>query len=241
MAADKLPAGKDQPTLAALGFLSLGPRFNDNKNDIINDRIDVVCKGLLGLTVTCARCHDHKFDPIPTRIIIPCAAYLTVASSRLRSLPCHAVKSTPQYIAFAQKLNALNQTLVQTEDEMKGPMAGDKKKELRKDANQLRREIAQLQSNDPGSPPCATVLYDTTKPHDSPIFIRGVAENKGDIAPRRFLEILSGPYRAPFSSGSGRMELAQAIVNPANPLTSRVLVNRDLAASLWAGHRHHSR
>ncbi len=37
----------------------------DNKNDIINDRIDVVCKGLLGLTVTCARCHDHKFDPIP--------------------------------------------------------------------------------------------------------------------------------------------------------------------------------
>ena len=51
--------------LAALGFLAVGPRFNDNKNDIYNDRIDVVCKGMLGLTVSCARCHDHKFDPIP--------------------------------------------------------------------------------------------------------------------------------------------------------------------------------
>src|SRR4029079_8217019 len=53
--------------LAALGFLTLGERFMGMQNDIINDRIDVVTKGFLGLTVTCARCHDHKFDPIPTK------------------------------------------------------------------------------------------------------------------------------------------------------------------------------
>ena len=62
--------GQDAKTypasLAALGFLTLGDRFNGQVSDIINDRIDVTSKAFLGLTVTCARCHDHKFDPIPT-------------------------------------------------------------------------------------------------------------------------------------------------------------------------------
>ncbi len=53
--------------LAALGFLTLGQRFLNSPPDIIDDRIDVVTRGLLGLTVSCARCHDHKFDPVPTR------------------------------------------------------------------------------------------------------------------------------------------------------------------------------
>jgi mono/diheme cytochrome c family protein len=64
LAADQLPAGTADP--AALGFLTLGRRFTGNRHDIIDDRIDVVTRGLLGLTVTCARCHDHKYDPVPT-------------------------------------------------------------------------------------------------------------------------------------------------------------------------------
>ena len=67
LAADQLPLGEDKSALAAMGFLTLGRRFLNNQNDIIDDRIDVVSRGLLGLTVACARCHDHKFDPIPTR------------------------------------------------------------------------------------------------------------------------------------------------------------------------------
>ena len=67
IAADELPLGKDKRSLAALGFLTLGRRFLNNQNDIIDDRIDVVTRGTLGLTVACARCHDHKFDPIPTK------------------------------------------------------------------------------------------------------------------------------------------------------------------------------
>jgi hypothetical protein len=65
LAADQLTLGDDKRPLAALGFLTLGRRFTSNKHDIIDDRIDVVARGLLGLTVTCARCHDHKYDPIP--------------------------------------------------------------------------------------------------------------------------------------------------------------------------------
>src|SRR5437867_149241 len=64
LAADLLPLGEDKRPLAALGFLTLGRRFLNNPPDIIDDRIDVVCRGTMGLTVTCARCHDHKFDPI---------------------------------------------------------------------------------------------------------------------------------------------------------------------------------
>jgi mono/diheme cytochrome c family protein len=66
IAADLLGLKADDPALAALGFLTVGPRFLRRTEEQINDRIDVVTRGLMGLTVVCARCHDHKYDPIPT-------------------------------------------------------------------------------------------------------------------------------------------------------------------------------
>ena len=66
LAADRMEAG-DPADLAALGFITLGRNVPKGEHDMIDDRIDVVTRGLLGLTVTCARCHDHKYDPIPTR------------------------------------------------------------------------------------------------------------------------------------------------------------------------------
>ncbi len=66
LAADRLVDAGDADQLAAMGFLTLGRRFLNNTHDIIDDRIDVVTRGLMALTVNCARCHDHKFDPIPT-------------------------------------------------------------------------------------------------------------------------------------------------------------------------------
>lgn len=65
LAADQLPPRGKNESFAAIGFLTTGRKFN-NRNDDIDDQIDVVGRGLLGLTVACARCHDHKFDPIPT-------------------------------------------------------------------------------------------------------------------------------------------------------------------------------
>ncbi len=64
LAADSI--AQDRPEeLVAMGYLTLGRRFLNNRHDIIDDRIDVVTRGLMALTVTCARCHDHKYDPIP--------------------------------------------------------------------------------------------------------------------------------------------------------------------------------
>ena len=65
LAADRLPLGDDKSSLAALGFLTTGRKFNNTQDDI-DDQIDATTRGLLGLTVACARCHDHKYDAIPT-------------------------------------------------------------------------------------------------------------------------------------------------------------------------------
>ncbi len=64
LAADLL-APNDAAAQSALGFLTVGGHFMNNTHDIIDDRMDVITRGMMGLTVTCARCHDHKFDPIP--------------------------------------------------------------------------------------------------------------------------------------------------------------------------------
>jgi len=66
LAADQLPLPDNSPRLAGMGLLTLGRLFDNNIHDVIDDQIDVVSRGFLGLTVSCARCHDHKFDPIPT-------------------------------------------------------------------------------------------------------------------------------------------------------------------------------
>lgn len=64
MASDKIDPGANNENLHAMGFLTLGRRFLNNRYDIADDRIDLVTRGFMGLSVACARCHDHKFDPI---------------------------------------------------------------------------------------------------------------------------------------------------------------------------------
>jgi len=107
LAADRLPIGDDKRPLAALGFVTLGRRFLNNPHDIIDDRIDVVTRGLMGLTVTCARCHDHKYDPIPTADYY--SLYGVFASSvEPKDLPqIGEVKRTPEYEAFEKQLAKL--------------------------------------------------------------------------------------------------------------------------------------
>jgi hypothetical protein len=74
-------------------------------------------------------------------------------------------------------------------------------------------------------------MLDGPNPHDMPVLIRGNANNPGPVVPRQFLAILSGAQRKPFTSGSGRLELAKSIASRDNPLTARVFVNR-----VWQWH-----
>jgi cytochrome c553 len=168
LAADLLPEPDRADNLSAMGFLTLGRRFLNNINDIIDDRIDVVCRGTMALTVGCARCHDHKYDPIPAEDYY--SLYGVFRSSR--------------------EPNA---------EEAKTLMA--------------------------------MTLTEEANPFNPYVFLRGQQGNRGPQVPRQFLAVVAGPERKPFLNRSGRMELAQAIASPTNPLTARVIVNR-----VWLHH-----
>jgi cytochrome c553 len=242
IAADRLGKGsKDNSNLAALGFLTIGQRFMGNKNDVIDDRIDVVSKAFLGLTVACARCHDHKFDPIPTADYY--SLYGIFASSmEPENLPVIGKQGTPeQYQDYVKQWAPIQKELQELEqftdkDKRKGKAKTAAKpvmtkKEMAEKVVRLKRQLNELDESHPGAPVRAMVLVDSPKAADAAILIRGEAQSPGQVVPRRFLEVLSGPERPTFQNGSGRLELAQAIASPKNPLTPRVMMNR-----VWQHH-----
>ena len=367
LAADKLELGTDKEPLAAMGFLTLGRRFLNNPHDIIDDRIDVVTRGMMGLTVSCARCHDHKFDPIP--IADYYSLYGVFASShepgdkpfisdaidpiqraafdeerkrredklnnykreqyarvreqvkeqtgdyvwaahRAAKVPAakvdelarkakldpeltrrwmgHLAKrresGDPVFAAwfalakldagsFAKQAKAvlggeplanvhlavraalaeagsleaaaksLGQLLykaksdqpelreaVHSDDSPAKLSDGDVNRVMdvkgREGIRSRKRKFDELEGEHPGAPNRAMVLLDNASPHNPRIFRRGNPGMKGDAVPRRFIAALSQGERKPFVEGSGRLEMAEAIADPGNPLTARVMANR---------------
>jgi hypothetical protein len=105
----------------------------------------------------------------------------------------------------------------------------------RADRNQLdglQKKVQEFEASSPVAPPRAMVVYDKPQPHDPRVFIRGNQARPGKPVPRQFLLVMnSTEERQPFKQGSGRLELADALVSPSNPLTARVLVNR-----VWMNH-----
>ncbi|MGO9467043.1 MAG: PSD1 and planctomycete cytochrome C domain-containing protein [Isosphaeraceae bacterium] len=397
LAADQLDLGKNKQALAGLGFLTCGRQFENNIHDTLDDRIDAVSRGMMALTVSCARCHDHKYDPIPTRdyyalhgvfassvepeelpvlgIAPDPKAYAGYLSKRkplqakwdnfIREQEALVLKQhrqlTAQYLllsreptklaeldgeafglsdrkilrtgsvrwlkalekldaesdpifapwfafaalptaqfaeraqvlsariaanSLARPLNSLvvrafageppstlkdvaerygklfedvekrslerrqsdaeSRTLPESEQEALRQVfhgedsPGNLPAELIRTLynvpalmriGPLRGEITRLDASHPGAPQRAMALVDSPQPKNSRVFIRGNPNRLGEEAPRRFLAILSGDKRQPFSHGSGRLELARAIASRENPLTARVIVNR-----LWLHH-----
>lgn len=225
LAADQLVSGDDRRALAAMGFLTVGRRFLNNQHDIIDDRIDVIARGMLGLTVTCARCHDHKFDPIPTRDYY--SLYGVLASSQEpEDLPVLDPQARgPALEAFEKELQRLEEakaTFVRDNEAMRKEKPSKYREELKPFDNNIR----QLHATHPGAPPRGMVLVDRPDPVRPHVFLRGNPTNQGPEVPRQFLHVLAGEQRKPFQRGSGRLELAQAIAGKDSPLTARVMVNR---------------
>jgi hypothetical protein len=96
---------------------------------------------------------------------------------------------------------------------------------------ELLKSVETWMMTSPEAPPRAMALEDVAVPQATRVFVRGNPNNLGDPAPRQFLRLLTSGERRPFQKGSGRLELAQAIADPKNPLTARVLVNR-----VWLNH-----
>jgi hypothetical protein len=157
--------------------------------DELDDRIDTLSRGFLGLTVACARCHDHKFDPIPTR------DYYSLAG-------IFASTDYNEYVLTPQ--GDIDDTATSDPTDK---MARDKVK-------------------DAPRKPVLHALTESAKPANARVNLRGNPANLGEEVPRRFLAILAGDDAPAFTTGSGRLELAQAIASKDNPLTARVLVNR---------------
>jgi hypothetical protein len=234
------PGSVDLTRLAALGFLTLGNRFDDRVDDIINDRIDVTTKAFLGLTVSCARCHDHKFDPIPTADYY--SLYSVFANTvEPREEPwLHPMPKTPELVDYLARMRAADESKAEAEAQlaqlrrqrMPQEERAKTRRELQKRVILADSAIVDLEMS-PAAPPKAQVLLDAPSLRDYTVLLRGEPQNKGPSVTRHFLSILSPDPKHPiaFRSGSGRLELARAIASPANPMTARVLVNR-----VWQQH-----
>lgn len=251
LAADRV-AGASLEDLPALGFLGLSPTYFKElllPPEIIKvlvadeweERVDAVSRTFLGLTVACARCHDHKFDPVSTEDYYALAGVF--ASTRQIDRPMLDVEQYAPVAAAKAEVAKL---------EVEATRLGKQKPRPSEQIDAVRQQIADIKASTPlYDTPLANVVIDASidvvlagddpqsgsrleyhpEPQDLHVAIRGNPNRLGQPVPRRFLTVLSdGPPR-PLQTGSGRVDLAEAIFDEAAPLAARVIVNR-----IWLGH-----
>ncbi len=246
LAADLLP-DTAPGDLAALGFIGLSPTYWKELQlapsvieqivaDEWDERIDAVSRTFLGLTVACARCHDHKFDPISTADYYAIAGIF--ASTQLDEQPLLPASEVAAIKAARQQIKDLEAKLKPLK-EQKSP-----------EADAVEQQIAEIRAAHPKvDQPWAHVLreaslyvqpdgadrtrleYREGEVRDLPVFRRGNPSNPGEIVPRRYLTVFQPSGESRFTRGSGRAELADALLTQSQGLTARVIVNR-----IWDQH-----
>jgi cytochrome c553 len=231
IAGDLLKDGDPEAHRAALGFFALGPHYygDDAAKKLVeatelDDRIDTLTRGFLGLTVSCARCHDHKFDPISQSDYYSLAGVFH--STKYEEKPMGPPELLERYNKAQKEMKACEAKIKEfVKKEGKGQ--GEKKlsEEAKKQLANMRRELEQVKKAAPPPPPVLHTLSEG-QAANMKVYLRGNPDKEGEVAPRRFLRILAGENPPPFTQGSGRLELANAIADPKNSLTARVLVNR---------------
>lgn len=245
LAADLIPE-TDPQDLAALGLLGLSPAYWKELKlapDVIkvtvadewDERIDMVSRTFLGLSVACARCHHHKFDPITIEDYYAFAGIM--ANTQIVDRPLMSKERAETILKAKADVAALEARI-----------AALKKESPPEEGAALRDQIAALQSAHPDlDAPMAHMVEDASlevapegddatqlivrrgEMRDLPVFRRGNPSDPGSIVSRRFLTVLCADGGKPFEHGSGRRDLADALFRDSQALTSRVIVNR-----LWA-------
>jgi hypothetical protein len=226
--------------------------------DIVDDQIDVIGRSILGLTIGCARCHDHKFDPIPTADyyslagiffsthILPNVGPKTDGPPMLRILLGspqeieRQARYTAQVAVLEKRVQAATPSRYQ--ELARNLLPGTTRSILiaaeKAQLGGLQAELAELKKHAPPLLPFTNGAQEGGVPdsphagiHDVRIHMRGSYSRLGESVPRRFPRIVAGDHQPPIREGSGRLQLARWLVTPDNPLTARVMVNR-----IWQHH-----
>ncbi len=258
---DSTPEGRQKRNeqLIATSFLAIGPKVIAEVDevkmemDIIDEQIDTLGRAALGMTFGCARCHDHKFDPISmadyyglagifksTRVMehfkkvakwhenaVPSVADLEAKKQHDEKVAQHKAKIEAVVAAGKEKLNAAltGEAKLPADFEKQFPEA------TKKELTELRAQLKKLEAEAAVLIPMSMGAIDG-KVTDLAIHLRGSHLTLGDVVPRKTPELLAHLEQSQFAPDrSGRLELAKWLTSPRNPLTARVFVNR-----VWRWH-----
>jgi Protein of unknown function (DUF1553)/Protein of unknown function (DUF1549)/Planctomycete cytochrome C len=239
------PADKYAERVVATGFLALSRRYGTGPYDLwhltLEDTIDTVGRAYLGITLRCARCHDHKFDPVPMRDyyalygVFSSTQFPYAGSEEFQTMkfPRNAFVALLPKPAAAPLEKKYEDELKRVKTELARVEAAKRKKESSfQEYFQLQRRLRELERR--GAPETLPVAYAVSegKIADANIQLAGEPTRPGVKVPRgvpRFLAALQGAEPAP--TQTGRLELADWLASPRNPLTARVMVNR-----VWQHH-----
>jgi regulator of replication initiation timing len=234
--------------LVATGYLANSRRFGSRVDDYpqhltIEDTLDNLGRTFLGLTISCARCHDHKFDPITNRDYY--ALYGIFHSTRYpwpgieldqRQRDFVPLVPTSQLAELQKALEARTQEQSRLDADVKqlkeslAKLNDAEKKDGEQKLKQAERVAKEYREQ---APLCETAyaVSDATKHEDVAVQLKGNPALPGEVVPRHFLSVLGGQELDPGIDASGREQLAEWLLAEDNPLTARVIVNR-----IWQHH-----
>lgn len=246
IAGDLLPASSEEDRekkIIATGYLAIARRFASNTNEFhltLDDAIDNLGKSVLGLSLSCARCHDHKYDPVPAEDYF---ALYGILSSSTFTFPGVELYPTPRdYVPLGSQeqrdaWRKWESDLTELELEyrrLERLTRGNQRQEndiekIRAEMENIKKRKAELRAN----PPRVELAYAVTegKPADAKVHLKGDPKSLGDPVRRGFLRVLGGQKLPEDFPESGRRQLAEWLTDPTNPLTARVMANR-----IWQWH-----
>ena len=240
LAGDLMPSSSDtehDARVIGVGYLMLGAINYEEQDkeqlrmDVVDEQIDSMGRTFLGMTLGCCRCHDHKFDPIPTTDYYALAGIFRSTKSLLPNNVSDFV-TAPLRVGYDQSAMkvwvARDMELEQQIAALKPALPRDS---LSQHLKALEATHIEHRKSKPVQP-TAMCVRDEETPSDWHVHLRGEIRNLGAMVPRGFLSVATPVTRSSMVStsgalsSSGRLELAEWVASPSNPLTARVYVNR---------------